>query len=436
MDEIILTTGRTPQILITSQGKLYIKGWDRDEVRINVSGKDNFTAQQEDETVTVQSLSHCEMRVPYEASVTVQAANGETVLKSVTGTLTIQHANGSVTLNDIGTTLIEDVNRDLNAHEIHGDLTIHHANRFVNVGYVSGNFAAESIAAHLTLKKVEGNISARVQGHATLSLDPHPGQTCNVEAHGVLTCHIPPQANVTLELNGPGPLVTQFGGKTETAQRHLSATLGDGSAQVTLTGYAPVTVLEREAGKTSQEFNFDFGDLDLEMDTLSQQISRQVSEQLEMQMGVLDAQMDALMNTGNLSQEKAEQIRARTQEKLNRAQEKISHAQERAAQKIEKARQRAESKTGNDFTYGGIDAAREGVRTGMDAAREGVRVGMSAAREALSGVFGPSGSRPTRQTSDPVSDQERMMILNMLSEKKISIEEAETLLAALEGRPQ
>lgn len=436
MEEIILTTGHHPQIFITSQGKLYIKGWDRDEVRVSVSGKDKLIAQQDDETLTVQSLSHCEMRVPYEAGITIHMVNGEAVLKSVAGKLTIQHANGSVTLNDVGTTLIEDVNRDLNAHEIHGDLTIHHANRFVNVGYVSGNFTAESIAAHLTLKNVEGNISAHVHGHATLSLNPHPDQTCNVEAHGVLTCHIPPEANITLEINGPGPLITQLGGKTETAQHHLSAQLGDGSAQVTLTGYAPVTILEREPGKTPQEFTFDFGDLDLEMDTLSQQISHQVSEQLEMQMGVLDAQMDALMKTGNLSQEKADHIRVRTQEKINRAQEKISRAQERAAQKIEDARRKSESKPGRDFTYGGMDAAREGVRTGMDAAREGVRVGMSAAREALSGVFGPSGARPARQPSDPVSDEERMMILNMLSEKKISIEEAETLLAALEGRPQ
>jgi hypothetical protein len=38
------------------------------------------------------------------------------------------------------------------------------------------------------------------------------------------------------------------------------------------------------------------------------------------------------------------------------------------------------------------------------------------------------------QTSAPVSDDERLTILKMLQEKKISVEEAEKLLAALEGK--
>ena len=41
----------------------------------------------------------------------------------------------------------------------------------------------------------------------------------------------------------------------------------------------------------------------------------------------------------------------------------------------------------------------------------------------------PRGPKP----NEPVSDEERMTILNMLSEKKITAEQAEDLLAALEG---
>ena len=40
---------------------------------------------------------------------------------------------------------------------------------------------------------------------------------------------------------------------------------------------------------------------------------------------------------------------------------------------------------------------------------------------------------PKAPKSDPVSDEERMTILRMLSEKKITSEEAEKLLSALEG---
>ena len=42
--------------------------------------------------------------------------------------------------------------------------------------------------------------------------------------------------------------------------------------------------------------------------------------------------------------------------------------------------------------------------------------------------------RGTAQPGAPVSDDERLVILKMLQEKKISVEEAEKLLAALEGK--
>jgi hypothetical protein len=53
------------------------------------------------------------------------------------------------------------------------------------------------------------------------------------------------------------------------------------------------------------------------------------------------------------------------------------------------------------------------------------------------GRWGASSERqasPPRPPSEPVSDEERLSILRMLQEKKITREEAEKLLAALEGK--
>jgi hypothetical protein len=43
-------------------------------------------------------------------------------------------------------------------------------------------------------------------------------------------------------------------------------------------------------------------------------------------------------------------------------------------------------------------------------------------------------STPAAPQGDPISDDERLVILKMLQEKKITLEEAEKLLAALEGK--
>ena len=46
----------------------------------------------------------------------------------------------------------------------------------------------------------------------------------------------------------------------------------------------------------------------------------------------------------------------------------------------------------------------------------------------------PVPPAPPRPQAEPVTDEERLTILKMLQEKKISIQDAEKLLAALEGK--
>ena len=50
--------------------------------------------------------------------------------------------------------------------------------------------------------------------------------------------------------------------------------------------------------------------------------------------------------------------------------------------------------------------------------------------------FGPGAERvptPPGPPSEPVAEEERLAVLKMLAEKKITAEQAEQLLAALEG---
>jgi hypothetical protein len=50
------------------------------------------------------------------------------------------------------------------------------------------------------------------------------------------------------------------------------------------------------------------------------------------------------------------------------------------------------------------------------------------------GPFGFEPPPPPAPKSSPVTEKERMMVLQMLQENKITVEQAEALLRALEGR--
>jgi hypothetical protein len=88
---------------------------------------------------------------------------------------------------------------------------------------------------------------------------------------------------------------------------------------------------------------------------------------------------------------------------------RAAEAAERAARKAEATARRTERQLERQF--------------GKHAGRRGARLSWS----------WDSGQMPKASKADPVSDEERMTILRMLAEKKITSEEAEKLLSALEG---
>ena len=115
-----------------------------------------------------------------------------------------------------------------------------------------------------------------------------------------------------------------------------------------------------------------------------------------------------------------ERTRARLMEQagahLEAASRRADATGQRASVKIEAAMRRAEAKA---------RAAEVRARRGQANVQANINIGR------WKWDLTPGG--PV-QAGTPVSDDERLTILKMLQEKKISVEEAEKLLAALEGK--
>jgi hypothetical protein len=97
---------------------------------------------------------------------------------------------------------------------------------------------------------------------------------------------------------------------------------------------------------------------------------------------------------------------------------------DRISKRVEEATRRA--------TKRAEEAMRRAERTAERHARRG-RVGLEIGRWNWEFKGGPKPPTPPAPPSEPVTDAERMAILKMLAEKKITAEQAEQLLAALEG---
>jgi hypothetical protein len=191
--------------------------------------------------------------------------------------------------------------------------------------------------------------------------------------------------------------------------------MGDGDAELILSAYGNVMLSSLPPDWDLGELEFELGeDYDGISETLSEQIARQVEAQMEYIEQQLESQLDNLstrIGGIGLSAEQAERIAQRAQEASDRARvradERIQRAQEKMERKLEAARRRAEIK------------ARAAERAARDRRKRPESTDWMAA---------------SRTPVEPVSDEERLMILQLLEQGKITPSEAEQLLAALEGK--
>jgi len=421
MEKQFVTTSESPQVLITVGGSLRLKGTDTLEVIAKTENSDNLSLEQQGESIVVNCASDCMVRVPRQAIVKISCVNGNAIIKGLEGELTITEVDGNLTLRNAGPVNLDKVMGEISAKHVDGDFKINEVNGNAVVSDVQGCFnVASEINGNLKLDDVEGCAKAKVNGNITLRLDPAPGEKYEFEADDNLLCRLPVDASVKVHVTRAGGSIKVDFKECEKSSEGMTCcemTLGEGDSDLTLSAGGNV-IITHQAPDWEMSDNFD-ADLGSEFEGMANEIGEQVSRQVEAHMEMLEKQMEAQMShlsttlgSVGLSAEAAERVAQRAREAgeraAARAQERMQRAQERMQRKMEAAKRKAEQHA---------HFAERHTR----------------AHERRSWEFQWPGSSP-ESVSEPVSDDERMVILRMLEEKKISLEQAEALLAALEGK--
>ena len=410
MSEKRLETTANPVVEVLANDRLYVRGWDQAVVEA-VCAEGECSLEQAGDAVKATGDARLDLRVPHGASLKLTGF-GDTTVRGVHGEIEVLVAGGSLTLRDVGPSVVESAAQDMAARAVAGDLSVKQVGRFLNAREISGSLAANFVDSHVNVKDVQGDLVLDAGGNANVTVNMSEGQKVSVKSAGVITCRTAPGLDSKVDIRSGGPISVRVGETRKSDHSgHLEMVFGDGAGEIRLEADGPVSLLEARSEAKSSDFEFDLN-LGEELSGLGGMIGEQISGQLEMINEELSARMSGLsdlVKMADVTSEKSEEIQRRTEEKVARAQEKIRRAQERAARKISEAQRRAESR-----------ARRERPRRGKD----------------ISGSFSINLSdlkKTAKTKSEPVSDEERLMILNMVAEKKISLEEAEALLSALDG---
>ena len=421
MDQRNFATSLAPEVFIAKVGgNLHVQGWDRSEVVVQ-SEAGALQAEGREDRITIQTSGNCAVRIPQGATLHVENVAGNARLKLLEDQAALGSIHGSLVLRDLSDTRVESVHGDLNAKMISGNLEVGqvHGNGYIR--QVQGRCTLGGASGNLSLSEIDGNVQASCSGNVGLNLSSLTGDSYQVECDGNLSCQIPREAQVHLGLKSDSENIAL---NVPGFPRHVQAeqyelTLGDGRTEMKLTcaGNISLSVQSGGFGSAENESQFDAEVAGMSAE-FSQQISRQIESQIEAQMESITRQLNEQMsylsstinNTGLLLKRRRRSWSApgrKVSVRLSAPRKGFAQAQEKMERKLEAARRRAEMK------------AEAAQRKSQPYGRSSWNVQWSA---------------PQAAPVEPVSDEERLMILKMLEQKKITPEEAEQLLASLEGK--
>ena len=395
------------------RGDLRVAGWDRNELMIKTDGS-RLDLLSNADPITISCDEDAILYLPRTTNLQVESVAGDASLQALSGPVTLGPVAGDLTMKDLGPVTLGMISGDaslrnigaLDAENISGDFTLRGGHGVCAVDVIGGDasirdidgmVAVESVGSDLYVRNVHGAVNVKAGADIALFLEPLPGQTYDITAGDDLILRLTPDANVKLHLTGGSPdsVRVDFPGVEVPEDCSGCDVLIGGEAtnmpEMLLTAGADLLVTSQaDSWESAADFGVgmrDGSEWNLPPFELPDDFSERINQRVQAAMERAQSHLEA----------------------ANRRAESAGH---RASIKIEAAMRRAEAKA---------RAAEVRARRGQAT----VNVGR------WNWDVTPHG--PV-EADTPISDEERLTILKMLQEKKISVEDAEKLLAALEGK--
>jgi hypothetical protein len=388
MDQATLPLSEYPECVAINAvgGDLQVVGWDRTDVQARTDGKLANLIQIGKE-VQVTCDSDLILYIPSNSGLRINAIGGDADVRMVAGKTEIGNVGGDLQLRETGPIKLGSVGGDLSAKRTQGDLLAQNIGGDASLRQVSGSVMIRNIGSDFYLQGIGGSVNVNTGSDAVIYAQPTAAVEYRVVAGSDIILRVPLDINATLELIGGGDdsvrvrlpnISTVDGGSV------LGLVLGSGDAKISLTAGDEVVVTNSDdewkslVAFDSSEWDSSYaGDQDTHGDLG----------------GRISAQVDAAMR---------------------RASERVMRSQERAQARADAAVRRAEEKM-------------------RAAERRSTQMGVSMGRGSTS-FTRPVTPVPPVKPNEPITDEERLTILRMLQEKKISLQDAEKLLTALDGK--
>jgi hypothetical protein len=406
-------TSDEPEVLVdVVYGNLQVEGWERLEILLQSNSDETAALRQDGQAFRITTTGDCLLHLPYQARLTVANVHGGARIKLIHTPVTAGRVLGSLALDDIGAIQVESVYGEILARGVAGDLTVDQVLGNAWIEQVKGNCTLQRVAGDLEMQNVGGDVRVSASGDAHIHLDSLSAMSYVVEARGDIAFSVPEAIDAKIQISIRGDAITLDlpDGMRRLDARSHELTLGNGTASVLLKASGSVILRCGEGSAGGDQ------ETDQAYARNAEDFRQKISGEVETQMKIMDEQMAHLSaslsraGVGTIESERIIRRARESSERANlRAQEKMQRARERLDRKLATAQRKAEERE----RAAGQQRPGQGKKTWS--------------------FEWPTPAAPAQREPE-VSDEERLMILRMLEQKKISLAEAEQLLEALEGK--
>jgi len=364
---------------------LRVRGWDKDEVR--ASGEMLRVSDYEDgKSVLINAGGDCEIALPYGASLFIENVGADAKITEVHGEVHIDHVGADLSLRDVGPVTIESIGADARIRQVHGSVTIENIGADATLHDIEGDVKVRHIGADALVRQVAGGcICEFIGGDLIWQIAFAPGHEYRASTGSDTVIRLPHDANVTFTVDVEGDLENDADGsefKAGTRPNQIVFGMGEAAAQI----------------ETQGDLHFvDDDGKDIRFDA------------------AFDFDIDKIMEHATRATEQARRHMKREAERL---QEEFRKQAERSAEQARREAERA-SRGRGAWSWSWGESKMKRPPTPPTPPRPPAP---------------PRGATPPGMENEPVTNDERLTILKMVEAKQITVEEAEMLLAALEGK--
>jgi len=369
METKIFEIGSAPRIHFEKVGGS-LRVRAQDTDTVEIQCDADLQAEAENGKLTVACEADCTMVVPLQATVEAVIIGGDVSCRGFSGEVSMRTVGGNISLRGVGAATVETVGGDVTARQLSGGLSVDRVGGDAIVDHVQGDVRLRSLGGDLRLSRVEGLVQVTAGGDARVSLSPQGESKSSVDIGGDLSCYLAQDASVRVRLEAGGDLRLAVPVEATETSGRTEIQLGEGKAEVDLSCGGDLTL---RAGPDSEEV--------VAVD-LGEAIAARVGAEIESHMIDIEEGLTGLGD--RLLTFDAEKIGRKVRTTIAKAQRKAAKAQRKAA------RHRRTVASMKEFNIG-------------------------------------------TPSSRGVSEDERLLILQMLEKGKITVEETESLLGALES---